>query len=276
MSVREILDAQGKVAAQFLPTFIQNDLAAPVVIQAEAPATSGNPVIYVEGNAASAVGGSLALVPGSRTGALAPDAGLTIVAAPAGVQVYVGTNTQATNFLGVAGANGIAQVYDALYNQPVALQNVTFNPNPPPYPPQAGNPGEIFRTTAFTGAAEVNQFQVTKSGWYSFQSEIRVGGAGIVLPGCPITTPGTDIPGALDIQLVVQSTASAVPYSQNTVSAFSLYTQEDGTYDFCTLNRTVQLQAGVDYLVSVKGTPTAGWNLGANGQIKAELISLTP
>jgi hypothetical protein len=138
MSVAGILDANGKIPSNLLPNFLPNDLVAPVVIVAEAPATAGNPVIYVEGDAASAVGGSLALIPGSRTGAAAPDAGLTIVSQPTGVSVYVGTDGQATNNLSVAGASGLSRVNDPVYN-PVQMF-VDANPGSTTTNPEGINP----------------------------------------------------------------------------------------------------------------------------------------
>lgn len=271
MSVAGILDARGKIASNLLPDYIPNDLVAPVIFQAEAPATAGNPVIYVEGNAASAVGGSLALVPGSRTGAAAPDAGLTIVAQPTGVSVYVGTNGQATNLLSVAGASGLSRVYDGAYNQPVDLVPITIGVAN--FPPQAGNTGEIFRSTSFTGALQQNQqIQVPKTGWYMMQSEVRVGGAGITLPGCPITTPGVDIPGSLSITLYTG--VVGLPYGGQCISAFSLYNRSDTDIDSYVFQNVLYLTAATNYSLNVIGAPTSGWNLGANGQIKVELISM--
>jgi len=267
MSAANLINVNtGKIKDDYLPTFITNDLAAPVIIQAEAPGTAGNPVIYVEGSAASAVGGSLALIPGSRTGAAAPSAGLTIVSQPTGVQVYVGTNAQATNNLSVAGASGLSQVYDGVYNQPVDLVPIAIAI--PTYPPQVGNTGEIFRSTSFTGPLEQNQnITVPKTGWYMLQTELRVGGAGVSLPGVPAGVPGA-------IQFNFTQGATAVPYASNSVSALSLYNDSDLDLDTYMMHNLLYLTAATNYFYGVLGVPNAGFNLGASGQIKAELISM--
>jgi hypothetical protein len=273
MSAANLIDYNtGKISSDYLPTFITNDLAAPVIFKAEAPGTAGNPVIYVEGNAASSVGGSLSLVPGSRTGAAAPDAGLTIVAQPTGVQVYVGTNGQATNNLSVAGASGLSRVYDGVYNQPVNLVPITIGTAT--YPPQAGNTGEIFRSTTFTGPAQANNnITVPKTGWYVFQTEIRVGGGGVVIPNVPPASIA-DVPGAIEIYLSVGATL--VPYSAQTIAGNTLYSQSVEVGDIATITQTSfnYLTAGTNYNAVVVGDPNSAWNLGPSGQIKMELISM--
>jgi len=285
MSVRQILDSTGKVGQAFLPAFIANDLAAPVIIQAEAPATAGNPVIYVEGSAASGVGGSLALVPGSRTGAAAPDAGLTILAQPTGVSVYVGDNGQATNLLQVAGASGLSQVYDEIYNQPVALQAITMVNQNANITRDPANTSEILRCVQ-AGVAAIdaggvgvfNTFTVPKTGFYAIQASYLVGNANA--PAA--TTVNIPITGVEygSIGIFLEQGATVVPYSSYEVVGSQLISQ-DITLQGRSVNvnsiNMVLLTAATNYAIYMNVGRPAGstaWNIGDGGTIKVELVAM--
>jgi hypothetical protein len=283
MSVRQILDSNGKIGQSFLPAFIQSDLAAPVIFQAEAPATAGNPVIYVEGSAASAVGGSLALVPGSRTGAAAPDAGLTIVAQPAGVSVYVGTDGQATNLLSVAGANGLSQVYDEKYNQPMGLRAITLTNTNILAVPQVGNVGEIFRcvqagVAASAVAAIGTNFTVPLSGFYTLQIEYKLQNAAAPAAydiNVPIVAVG-DIDIGQTLTFTISQGAVVEPYGSSSVGSQEFAVQsivsQGGGIIRCYVSEH-SLVAGTVYTFGLRSS-SALWNIGSAGQIKAELIAM--
>lgn len=283
MSIRQILDGNGKIAQSFLPAFIANDLAAPVVIQAEAPATAGNPVIYVEGSAASGVGGSLALIPGSRTGAAAPDAGLTILAQPTGVSVYVGTNGQATNLLQVAGASGLSQVYDELYNQPMGLRALTLTNTNILAVPQVGNVGEIFRcvqagVAASAIAAVGTNFTVPLSGFYTLQIEYKLQNAPAPAAtdiNVPITPVG-DIDIGQTLTFTISQGVVVEPYGSSSVGSQEFAVQSIATQNGGITRRYVSehlLVAGTVYTFNLRSS-SALWNIGSAGQIKAELIAM--
>lgn len=277
MSVRNILDATtNKIASSYLPDYIPNDLLAPVEIQAEAPGTAGNPIIYVNGNNTDPYGGSFALIPGANSQREARlDGGLTIRTAANGVIVEVGAdgNTGATgpyldNQLFIAGRYGVSQVYDGVYNQPVGLVPITVTVAN--YPPQVGNTGEIFRSTTFTGPLQQNQgIYVPQTGWYMLQTEVRLGGGAITLPGIP-----AGVPGAISVALIVQSTSTTVPYAVQTISANTLYSAAVLALDNYVFQSIVYLTAATNYLFNVIGSPNSGWVLGTSGQIKSELISM--
>lgn len=285
MSVRQILDPSGKIAASYLPAFIQNDLAAPVVIQPEAPATSGNAAIYVPGDTASPLGGSITLVPGSRTGAPAPDGGLTINAQPTGVQVYVGANAQATNLLQIAGASGLSQVYDQTYNQPVALRAITMVNQNVSITRDPANTSEILRcvqagvaTIDAGGVGVFNTFTVPRTGFYSMQASYSVqneNSPAATTINIPIS--GVEY-GSLAINLVQGGTV--VPYSSYEVVGTQFISQDitlqGGGVNVNSINM-VRLTAATNYAVYLNVRRPAGstaWNIGASGTIKVELVAM--
>lgn len=118
MSVQSILGADGRIMSGFLPAFIANDLLSPVLIK-PASGTAGNFTLAVDGNNASAYGGSLALNPGSNSVAPTGAVGVNIRATATGCAVEIGTDgaTGTVNTLGVAGPSGVGAVYNTLYNQ---------------------------------------------------------------------------------------------------------------------------------------------------------------
>jgi hypothetical protein len=103
------------------------------------------------------------------------------------------------------------------------------------------------------------------------QTEVRVGGAGIVIPNVPQPT-ALDVPGAITIGFSTGGTN--VPYGYQVIAGYSLYSQSDAVFENMVFSNLVLLQAGTNYQLTLVGSPNAGWNLGANGQIKCELISM--
>jgi hypothetical protein len=120
MSVRNILDSNGKINSQYLQDYIPNDLIAPVVINPPS-GLAGSPVINVNGVNSSVYGGSITLEPGSNQYAPNGAIGLNIRATSNGCAVEVGTDAATENILGVAGPNGIGNVYNTLYNPPTVI-----------------------------------------------------------------------------------------------------------------------------------------------------------
>jgi hypothetical protein len=269
MSVRSILDTNGKISTAYLPAAADIDLISPINLFPPSPFTSGVPAIIVNGNNASEYGGSISLNPSSNSGASA-QVGVNIKSAAAGCEVEVGTNGAGiVNTLSIAGVDGLSQVYDGTYNQPVALPVITF-PDPPAgnpaHPPEEGNTGEVFRTTAFTGVSQQNVFTVAKAAWYGVQTEVRVGGTGAVLPIV------AGVPAAIQAGISSYEPLATVPYQKNWISAVDLLTTDDtSNFTAKVFTTFAYLVPDVEYAYSIVSTDTT-WNLGVNGQIKAELI----
>ena len=123
MSVRQLLNGDGKISSIYLPTYIENELASPVAIQASAPGTSGNPVILVDGDGESEYGGSITLNPGSNDISEVAQVGVNIKSTPTGCSVEVGTDgptgptgPYVENHLYIAGRFGLSEVNDTVYN----------------------------------------------------------------------------------------------------------------------------------------------------------------
>jgi hypothetical protein len=125
MSAANLIDYNtGKIQQSYLPDFIANDLLSPVAIK-PASGSAGNFELIVNGNNASAYGGGLTLNPGSNSVAPNGAVGVNIRATATGCAVEIGTDgaTGTINTLGVAGPEGIGNVYNTLYNpvQPYIL-----------------------------------------------------------------------------------------------------------------------------------------------------------
>jgi hypothetical protein len=123
MSVRQLLDGNGKISSVYLPTFIENDLASPVGIKGGAPGTAGNAVIRVNGDGESEYGGSITLNPGANDVSEVAQVGVNIKSTPTGCSVEVGTNgptgptgPYVENYLYIAGRYGLSEVNDMVYN----------------------------------------------------------------------------------------------------------------------------------------------------------------
>jgi hypothetical protein len=166
MSVRNIIDpATGKILEQLLPPAVNVDLISPVLLYPEAPYTSGVPEIYVNGDGTTEYGGSITLNPSSNDEADAA-VGVNIKSTPTGCAVEVGTNGAPeegiVNHLYIAGASGLSEVYNPLYNP--ALPYVEANPGEFTSTPEAINnasPSNTIRTISLGDTpASYNLFQV--------------------------------------------------------------------------------------------------------------------
>ena len=284
MSVSQILNsATGKIAAKYLPTFIANDLLSPVLI-APASGTAGNFTLSVDGTNASAYGGSLSLNPGSNSVAPNGAVGVNIRATANGCAVEVGTDgaTGTVNTLGVAGPDGVSEVYNPLYNQPMALRAITLSDTNALCVPQVGNVGEIFRcaqagVAAAAAAAVGTTFEVPRTGFYTLQIEYKLQNApapaafDINVPIAPVD--GVDIGQTLTF--TIADGVVVEPYGSSSVGSQEFAVQSIVTQGSGITRRYVSehlLEAGTEYTFTLRSS-SALWNIGSAGQIKAELIA---
>lgn len=179
MSVRNILDANGKISEFYLPAASAIDLISPVAIFPPSPYTSGVPEININGDGASEYGGSFTFNPGSNTPAGGAGVGVNIKSTPyvgatgagvAGVSVEIGTDGatagatagKVQNHLYIAGTNGLSEVNDPVYN-PVQLF-VDANPGQTTTNPEAisvAEPYETIRTISLGNTpADYNYFKM--------------------------------------------------------------------------------------------------------------------
>ena len=242
-------------------------------------------VVGLEGSppALTVYSGSIGLRPGTSSLGAAP-AGVNIRSLANGVAVEVGTDgVGIVNTLGVAGADGVAQVYDELYNPAVSLKALTLSSTNPLCAPVVGNVGELFRCSqagvlASATAGVGTNFQVPVSGWYSLQIEINLGNA--PAPAAPdINVPITPV-GTIDIgetlTFVVAQGVVVQPYGAHECvsSEFlaSAITQQGGNVIRQYVSQHL-FAAGTTYTFTLRSS-SALWNIGTNGQIKAELIAM--
>jgi len=257
-------------------------LVAPVAIQPADESVSAN--IYVRGASETVYRGAITIAPGANSSIPASQgAGITVrTGAGPSTIVEIGNNAQGPNLLSIAGASGVGQVYDEVYNQPVALQTITIVASDPDTTPTGG--AEIFRCTqtavaqAGAGTVQFNRIQVPRTGAYTLQTEIRMGnGAGantVVLPSTLVG--GVPVWNALFLGMQEFSTVIAVPYSSVEVIGGDF--QAIDTFESNSL--TIRVYSQVVFLDSTKvyaitlGSNSSLWNIGSAGQIKAELIAM--
>ena len=233
--------------------------------------------------------GAIGLRPGGIPGE-APNgsAGITIRAwegvlpATAGTIVEVGTNTQGTNLLLIAGASGTGQVYDEVYNQPVSLQPITQVQTAPLLTP--ANPEEVLRggqaaiaAAIATPGSQFNIFTVPRTGAYTIQTQI---GLGNNVPTNSVVIPSTLVGGvpiwsSLSLGFQIQGTATAVPYASFEVIGGDFY----GDQAFAGNSQLTKTYTSVAFLTAATNYAVvlncaAGWNIGTAGQIKVELIAM--
>jgi len=263
------------------PVIRQPTLVSPVALQNPAATSTG---FLTVGSAAEGVyEGAISIQPGQN--ALQPvgnQVGLTVRATTLGVNVEIGDNAQDENLLYIAGPDGVAQVYDEKYNQPVQLQTITIVASDPDCTPTGG--AEIFRCTqaavaqAGAGTVQFNRIQVPRSGAYVMQSEIRMGnGAGantVVLPSAIVG--GIPIWNSLALGMQEFSTVIAVPYSQVEVIGgdfAAIDTFASNSLTIKTYSQVLILDATKEYAITLAAN-SAAWNIGDAGQIKVELIAM--
>jgi hypothetical protein len=272
-----------------VPYYLQEgaELVAPTIrapIQLKSPDENGEAVLQVGGFTGGVAGpytGALFLEPGPSSAGTAK-AGIAIRSGAAGTIVEVGANAEGPNTLGIAGASGVAQVYDEIYNQPVQLQPITKVQSAPLLVP--ANPEEILRGTQAAIAAAIatpgsqfNVFAVPRSGAYMIQTEVSVGNATAVNT---VAIPSTLVGGvpiwkSISLGFQIQGTVTAIPYANVEVIGGEFYADQAfaGNSNITkTITSVAILQAGTNYAVTLNAE--TGWNIGDGGQIKTELIAM--
>lgn len=262
-------------------------LVSPVNLKAADSSSEG--AIYVDGAAAGGYQGAVNITPGVNASSAFAGDGITVrttpgsVAGTAATTVEVGANAQGPNHLYIAGLSGVGEVYDEVYNQPVALQPITLSATNPLAAPDPNNVGEIFRciqagVAASAAAAIGTNFAVPKTGWYCLQLEIALGNA--PAPAAPDINVPITAAGGIDIgqtlSFVITKGVVVEPYG-----AMEYVAQEFAAADILVQGGNVIKQfvsqhlfaAGETYGFTLKSS-SALWNIGTNGQIKAELIAM--
>jgi hypothetical protein len=243
-------------------------------------------VVGLEGTppALSVYSGSIGLRPGTSSLGAAP-AGVNIRSLANGVAVEVGTDgVGIVNTLGVAGADGVAQVYDEIYNQPVSLQPIALSSTNPLCAPTPGNTGEIFRCNqdgvlASATTAIGTAFQVPRSGWYALQIEVKLGNA--PAPAAPtINVPITVAPGGVNLgenlSFAIIKGVVVEPYGLQEVSSNELAVAPILVANTITVRSYASLHLfdSTETYTFTLSSSSAVWNIGAAGQLKAELIAM--
>ena len=256
-------------------------LIAPVSILPSNESTTAS--IYVEG-ANGPYKGAIQLAPGANSTipASQPD-GLTLRAVAGGVSIEVGTDGQAVNTLSIAGADGLSQVNDPLYNPAVSLKAITMISTNPLCAPTPGNTGEIFRcaqagVVASGTTAIGNTFNVPTTGWYSLQMEVKLENA--AAPAVPdINVPITPA-GSIDIgetlSFVITQGVVVEPYGAMECVSSEFLASSILVASGNVIRQYVSqhlFEAGTNYVFSLRSSSLL-WNIGTNGQIKAELIAM--
>jgi hypothetical protein len=264
------------------PTVIQ-----PLRIKA-ADASGSTATIFVDPLTSGAYQGAVNITPGGNALVPTGSAGITIRAAPGGglatasTIVEIGTNGEGPNELYIAGASGVGQVYDEVYNQPVQLQTITIVATNPVCAPTGG--AEVFRcaqagvAAAFGPPLVYNRIQVPKTGAYMMQTEYRLGnGPGANTVVLPSNLVG-GVPQWFSLQVAMQEfgTVISVPYSSFEVIGGDFQAVET----FQTNSIMVRTYSVVVFLDSTKVytvglvSNNATWNIGSAGQVKVELIAM--
>jgi hypothetical protein len=280
-------------ARKVAPELTRPTLIAPITLQSvEAEGVLAVPAaITVPGptHATPAYVGAVKITPGGNVAAEDGSAGIVIRAAagetpsiPASTILEVGTDGEAPNQVLIAGPDGLSEVYNELYNQPVALQTITIVASDPDCTPTGG--AEIFRCTqtavaqAGAGTVQFNRIQVPKTGAYMMQSEIRMGNAGVtntvVLPSTLVG--GVPVWNSLALGMQEFSTVIAVPYSSVEVIGGdfqAIDTFASSSLTIKTYSQVLFLDSTKVYAITLAANSNL-WNIGDAGQVKVELIAM--
>jgi len=186
------VDADGGAAVIVAPT-----LVSPIALAAADRTSTG--YMTVGGLAAGAYQGAVSIQAGANAVQAANQVCLTGRSTATGCIVEVGDNAQASNLLYIAGAQGVAQVYDPKYNQVIKGTQVASSTSALPVP---GSP-----LGAFT-------FTPTVAGAYMLQVNINVRNAD--------TIPVNGI-----IEWTLTTAAGEVQYVSNTIKSTSMSKASD-------------------------------------------------
>jgi hypothetical protein len=267
------------------PVIAQPTLIAPITLEsADGEGTALMTVSGFEAGAAYEYTGAISLRPGASSLGPASD-GITMRSVAGGVSVEVGTDSQTVNTLSIAGPSGLAQVYDEVYKQPVALRDITIVGTDPDTAPQAGNVAEIFRCAqaavqqAGAGTPQFNRIQVPRTGAYMLQTQVLMGNDQgepntVVLPSTLVG--GVPVWNSLELSMSEFGTVLLVPYSLVEVTGGdfqAIDTFASGSFTTRTFSQIVFLDATKVYAI-VLAANSPLWNIGSGGQIKTELIAM--
>lgn len=275
-------------------TLTNTTLVSPTILQGTpsegALAVPARITVPGEGHADPEYVGSIALRPGgnliSPTGAngVVIRAGDPEVSGDSATIVEIGTNSEGPNLLFIAGALGVGQVYDEVYNQPVQLQPITLTNVSPTNIVDISNNGEIFRCVQAGVAQSAVEaigatFAVPRTGFYQVAIEVKMSNSVAPTP-VSIELAISVAPGGFDIA----STLTFNVFENAVVNPYGLL--DVSTQDFATAQIVVQgdgpvrqysfmqlLEEGGNYRFTLRSSNPL-INIGATGQIKAELIAM--
>jgi hypothetical protein len=274
------------------PVIVSPTLVSPIKLAAD-PANgslAADGVIYVDGTNAGGYTGAINIVPGvDEAIADEPGAGITIrtsEAAPGvpATTVEIGTDTQGPNYLYVAGALGVSEVYNPLYNAAVSLKEITLSATDPLCEPDPANTGEIFRceqagVAAAAIAAIGTSFTVPETGWYALQMEVKLGNApapAAASINVPITVAAGGVNLGETLSFSFLQGVVGEPYGLMEVVSSEFVVSDILVQNTITVRNYCSMHffdADNTYRFTFKPS-SALWNIGAVGQIKAELIAM--
>jgi hypothetical protein len=266
------------------------DLISPIGMSSQATTA----YINIEGNQGDAFNGAIAFTTGANVNLDAParDA-LTLYSGIDGTQAYIGEDGPAgvENILSINGEDGLGRVYDEIYNQPVSLQTITMLTENPLSARLPENTSEIFRTlqdgvaSADSGSGLANTFTVPKTGFYALQIQLSLFNG--IAPAVPdINVPavvapgGINVFGSIEFNLLTQTPLEVVPYGSTEVAGSELFISDvllasSGISKVKTAMYLLQANTTYRFIMAVsRPTGSTAWNIGDNGQIKAELIAM--
>jgi hypothetical protein len=269
-------------------------IETPLTLQSSTEAPNPVPATIVTRGADhpnAAYVGSIGLRPGGNVDAEDGSAGVVIRAIAgetpsiaAGTVLEVGTDGEAPNQVLIAGPDGLSEVYNELYNQPVSLQSITLSATNPLCAPDPNNVGEIFRCSqAGVAAAAVTaigtSFVVPKTGFYTLQTEVKLGNE--PAPAAPtINVPITVAPGGVNfgetLSFAFTDGVVVEPYGLMEVTSNEFVVSDILVANTVTVRTYTSLhlfEAGNTYGFTMRAG-SAVWNIGDGGQIKCELIAM--
>lgn len=264
----------------------QPTLVAPITLESfDEQAQASLSVSGFEAGAPYPYTGAVRISPGGSS--LGPTSdGITVRSVAGGAQVEIGTDSQTVNNLMIAGAQGLSRVYDETYNQPVSLQGLTITNVSATNVYDVNNPGEFFRCTQAGVAASVAAaigctVRVPRTGWYMVAAEFALQNGPAPAPttvNVPIdNASGYNIGETLTMGFYGPTPAvTATPYSIMDIGALDfsqsqILTAGDGPVRQYTWMQLFDSTQTYRFLFKAS---SPNWNIGAVGQIKAELIAM--
>lgn len=273
---------------------VEPTLVSPITLQGNAAegALAVPAEINVPGaaHATPAYVGAIKLQPGGNVASPDGAAGVVIRAADVGgagepsTVMEVGTDGEGPNQVLIAGALGLSEVYNPFYNPAVSLKEISLSATNPLCEPDPANTGEIFRcaqagVAAAAIAAIGTNFAVPESGWYALQIEVELGNA--PAPAAPtINVPITVAPGGVNLgenlSFAIAQGVVIEPYGLMEVVSNEFAVSEilvQNSIVVRTYTSMHYFDTDNTYTFTLRASSPV-WNIGAAGQIKAELIAM--